>query len=242
MNQIKITEEQKKCFKKIADRFAAKATKQGNWKSWKSNDVWLKLLGQVMIVGTSEAEKRFKCNKDLVDKMSYNRLITLTKQGQRKDIHFVLREVKSRYCSQDIKKCKKTNALVHNLNYLKEVYNQNPEKMMQYLAKKSAADRVKHIKNSFKYLGNKGARDFLMTAGLATNTIAFDSNILKIFKKIGVGLPQNVYEKLTISSSKLYDQIEGVVIREVCKPLNLTGKQFDRLLYNNSKDILKMTF
>jgi tRNA G18 (ribose-2'-O)-methylase SpoU len=91
--------------------------------------------------------------------------------------------------------------------------------------------------SKFKYIKSKGARDFLMYLGLVRDAIALDARIQKVLKKIGI-IPDKdkVIEKIK-NNSKLYDEVEEELLLKVCKPLNLSGIEFDRMIYQNYEEI-----
>jgi thermostable 8-oxoguanine DNA glycosylase len=91
--------------------------------------------------------------------------------------------------------------------------------------------------SKFKYIKSKGARDFLMDLGLVRDAIAIDVRMQNVLKKIGINIPEGIK-----SNPKLYDKVEEELLSKVCKPLNLSGVEFDRMIYNNYKDIMKMNF
>jgi hypothetical protein len=39
-----------------------------------------------------------------------------------------------------------------------------------------------------------------------------------------------------------YDEIEQEILENICKPIGLSGIQFDRMLYQNYDEIMKMKF
>jgi hypothetical protein len=91
--------------------------------------------------------------------------------------------------------------------------------------------------SKFKYIKSKGARDFLMDLGLVRDAIALDARIQNVLEKIiGIEIPKDLLEKIK-NNSKLYDEVEEELLLKVCKPLNLSGIEFDRMIYQNYKEI-----
>ena len=59
-----------------------------------------------------------------------------------------------------------------------------------------------------------------------------NSRIQAILNKMGIDIPMDY-----LSNPTLYDKIQTELIEKVCKALNLLGIEFDRLLYQNYKEI-----
>jgi thermostable 8-oxoguanine DNA glycosylase len=89
--------------------------------------------------------------------------------------------------------------------------------------------------SKFKYIKSKSARDFLMDLGLVRDAIAIDVRMQNVLKKIGINIPEGIK-----SNPKLYDKVEEELLLKVCKPLNLSGVEFDRMIYNNYDKIKEM--
>jgi hypothetical protein len=208
-----------------------------NWKGLCNNQIWLKVIGQVILVGSSLPEKKF--SDQLKQKVSYEQLLKIKDDENQlnKVIHEVLRAVKTRYASASVEKCRKTKALVHNFKVLSE-YKDGPKGFLEEISKLSTdKEKIKYVMSKFKYIKSKGARDFLMDLGLVHDAIAIDVRMQNVLKKIGINIPEGIK-----SNPKLYDKVEEELLSKVCKPLNLSGVEFDRMIYNNYKDIMKMNF
>jgi hypothetical protein len=95
--------------------------------------------------------------------------------------------------------------------------------------------KFKYVMSKFKYIKSKGARDFLMDLGLVRDAIAIDVRMQNVLKKIGINIPEGIK-----SNPKLYDKVEEELLSKVCKPLNLSGVEFDKMIYNNYDEIMKM--
>jgi len=214
-----------------------------NWKSKSNNEIWLKVIEQVMLVGRSSPAEKFSKDLELQKKVSYEQLLKIKDDENqlKKVIHEVLRAVKTRYASASIEKCRKTKALVHNFKVLSE-YKDGPKGLLEEVSKfNTDKEKIKYIMSKFKYIKSKGARDFLMDLGLVRDAIALDARIQEVLKKIGI-IPDKepdkdkVIEKIK-NNSKSYDEVEEELLLKVCKPLNLSGIEFDRMIYQNYKEI-----
>ena len=87
---------------------------------------------------------------------------------------------------------------------------------------------------TMSYFKSKGARDFLMELGLEKNAIALDTRITNILRCVGIDVPDDFIRD--------YDKIERDILEDICKPIELSGVQFDRMLYQNYNEIMKMKF
>jgi predicted nucleotidyltransferase len=210
-----------------------------NWKSKSNNEIWLKVIEQVMLVGRSSPAEKFSKDLELQKKVSYEQLLKIKDDENqlKKVIHEVLRAVKTRYASASIEKCRKTKALVHNFKVLSE-YKDGPKGLLEEVSKfNTDKEKIKYIMSKFKYIKSKGARDFLMDLGLVRDAIALDARIQNVLEKIiGIEIPKDLLEKIK-NNSKLYDEVEEELLLKVCKPLNLSGIEFDRMIYQNYKEI-----
>lgn len=230
-------------FEEIKKKFLSKTEvpKEDNWKKLTNNDIWLGLITQVIVVGGSAPADKFNKNEKIKNEVSYEKLIRIeNKEELKKRINKVLREVGTRYASSDISKCRKTNALVHNLMVLKN-FKEGPKGLLKRLSefkgKNGDIRKIKYFMKIFRFIQSKNARDNLMKLGLVKNAVALDSRIKKIFKKVGIQLPKGFENNPT-----LYDKIEEDILTKICQPLGLYGIQFDRMLYQNYKEIMELKF
>lgn len=235
---LDITEEHVNKFKEIKNRFLFKTNVPGenNWKSCNDNDIWLHVVTQVMVVGRSAPADKFNNDKELKNKISYKTLSDKKEEKIREIIHETLLKVDSRYASSDINKCKKTNALAFNLEVFKNLEN-DPTDFLEMLSKFQDpcgdSNKINYIINNFSYLKSKGARDFLMELGLVKDAIALDTRVINILNNVGIKIPEK-----SINNPRLYNQAERDILNKICKPLGLSGIEFDRMLYQNYDEIM----
>src|SRR3954469_11875692 len=111
---MNITAEQLQQFKSVIDQYQhhTRFTPKDYWKDRNNNELWLWLVGQVMVVGGAASNDRFQSREDLKEKLNFDAL------GQYKDdkelqtvINDVLRDAGVRYASYDLEKCQKSKAL-----------------------------------------------------------------------------------------------------------------------------------
>jgi len=228
---LDITDEHVAVFERIKNDFLSrtKVPEENNWKSKTNNDIWLKMVIQVIVVGRSAPADEFDKSEKFKNEISYENLLILEQKEIKEKINQTLRFIGARYASSDVYKCPKTNALAYNFGVLKDFPN-GPMDLLKMLSEIQGSNcekmRINHVKNNFHYLKDKGARDFLMELGLIKNAIAIDSRVKNILEKSGINI-----------EGKTYKGIERDVLDKICKPLELSGVQFDRMLYQNYKEI-----
>lgn len=197
------------------------------------NALWLRLVGQVNVVGGVSGNDRFIDNPNLLKRISLSSLNKIKSDEKLAEtINAVLREAGVRYASKNISKCNKTNALVHNYKFISK-YKGGFKNQIQDLAdikgKNAELERVIVLINNFKYLKNKSARDFLMGLGINKNTLALDIRIQNIFEHIGLPLP----DQTELGKKSIYAATEKDIIENICIPLNIQPVVFDRILFHN---------
>ena len=86
-------------------------------------------------------------------------------------------------------------------------------------------------------MGSKSSRDLLMELGIVKNAIALDVRVQSILTKVGINIPKGVE-----NNPKIYDEVENDILTKICKPLNLLGVEFDRMIYQNYEGIMSTRF
>jgi hypothetical protein len=127
---------------------------------------------------------------------------------------------------------RKVDAAVHNFNAL--VNAGGPRQFFEYVAAlPTEKERIHFLKNrkTLKYYGKKGARDTLIDLGLAKECLALDARILGLLNEVGVKIKKG-------SLNRNYEKIECELITKVAKRSGLSGGQLDRILFQNSGDIM----
>jgi uncharacterized protein YajQ (UPF0234 family) len=225
------------CFKKT------KFPKANNWKRMASNEIWLDFIRQIIVIGGAAAAQRFSDRADLQKLVSYGRLSSLEDRMEiKKAINHALREVGSRYACKDIRRCKKTHALVHDLKIL-QGFKGGPKGLLKRVAEFTGTNatkrRIKYFMKIFKggSIQSKSTRDFLMGHGLIKDAVAIDIRIQNILRKVGIRVPKGVQSKPNI-----YDYAETEILNKICKPLQLSGVELDRMLFQNYDKIMEMKF
>lgn len=212
--------------------------KKNNWQSDDNRNLWLNIVGQVMVVGGSAGYGRFLERKDLQKQIGFNRLKSLTEYQLRITINTVLREAGVRYAQKNPDKCHKTSALVHNYQFIRN-FRGGFKGLLKQLADIKGPDaehqRVEYLMRYLKFIKNKSARDFLMERGVNKKTIAIDIRIKNTFEHFGVKFPSQTQ----LARNSVYRPIEQEIIQKVCRPLGVVPMKFDRILYQNYDRIVE---
>jgi hypothetical protein len=238
-NMLQISQKQLEKFRQVKNLYfnKTKVPVPNNWQDWNDDDVWWHLVSQVITVGNSLPAQKFEKNTGLKGEVAYEKLIKMQEADQARTINRVLREVGTRYASSSISKSRKTVALVHNLKALQN--KGGPKMFMKTLSELKGPDadkkRIECLMEDLMFLKSKSARDFLMELGLLRNAVAFDVRVRNVLDKMGIETPKD-FE----SDPKSYDAIESDILTEVCRPLGISGIEFDRMLYQNYDQIMTM--
>ena len=232
---LKVTNNHIHKFRVIKKKFLKKTRvpKPDNWKRMTSNQIWLRFVIQVIVVGSSRPAEVFNSSARLKRSVSYHRLTKMKDENEvKKSIHRVLREVGTRYVNR------KTEALTHNLKILKG-FKAGPRGLLKRIAeftgRNESKRKVRYLMKIFQYVKSKGARDMLMGLGLVRDAIALDVRVQKVLEKVCIKLPKGF-----ASQPDIYDEIETDLISKLCKPLKISGIQFDRMIYQNYDEIMQM--
>ena len=133
----------------------------------------------------------------------------------------------------ELARCRKTAALVRNLDRL----HRAPGGPAGYLAALAAMpdenERVKRVSRDLSYIKLKGARDLMVELGLAREVVALDARVLRILRKAGFAIPDDVQ-----SNPASYSAVQGLLLDSICRPSGISGGALDRILYQESKQIL----
>lgn len=238
---MNITKRHLATFQTIVETYKKTTTfpKRHEWKLLDNNSLWLKLVGQVNVVGGVDGNERFFKRPDLIKIIGFNSLSKIKSDTDLAlTINYALREAGVRYASANLEKCIKTKSLVHNFKFISK-YKGGFKGLLQELAdikgQTAEIQRVHHLTSHFKFIKNKSARDFLMSLGINRNTIAIDIRIQNIFKHHGLTLPN----QSGLSRPCVYEAAEKSIIDKICKPLKIEPVMLDRILFQNYENILK---
>lgn len=190
-----------------------------------------------MVVGGSNGADRFNAQSILRKLIKFDTLIKVKDQNEiAKTINYVLRESGVRYASNDLKKCVKTKALVHNLKVLKGAKDGVKgilERISEFNGVNADIRKVKYFMKIFQYIKSKSSRDYLMERGICRNTIAIDIRVQNIFRNNNLTIPNEA-----ISNPSIYDQVEKEIVTKICNKIKIEPVKFDRILYQNYENIL----
>jgi hypothetical protein len=86
-----------------------------SWKKRTADELWLRVLSQVVVAGNAAPEYTLRTSKAVHEKLAFHRLKNLSPQRRRKIIHGVLRAIGTRYVGNSSKN-RKVNAALHTLD------------------------------------------------------------------------------------------------------------------------------
>jgi hypothetical protein len=208
------------------------------WNDVENAEIWLRVFCQVVEVGRANPSKKLLESTRLQSLIAFEALSPLSSSDRKPRIHTVLREIGTRYCSASVGQCRKTKALVSNFDVLQR-YPGGPKGLLRDLVEIKGPDagrqRIERVTANLAYIKCKGARD-LLTTGLriSDDYLAFDVRWKNVLQKVGVQVPKG-----TFANSRKYGDFEAMLMEEVAKPLCLTGKQLDQLVFRNYDAIMK---
>jgi len=237
MSQI-LNDQKARVLQKLVVRYRDHAGPADAWKRKTPDQLWLKVLSQIVVVGDAGAGYELERNRRIQKKVSLAKLKKFrSDEALQRHLHQVLGEIGARYVSQskgDWKKDRKAAAAAHNFRVLMEAGG--PRRFFEQVAAlDSEHERIRFLRKGqkpqrLKYYGKKGARDTLIELGLAENCMALDARIQRLLKKLGV--------KIKGSIDRNYEDIERELIERVAKPCGISGGKLDRILFQNYRDIL----
>src|SRR3954453_19836743 len=118
---MNITAEHLQRFQSVIDQYQrdTRFTVNDYWKNRSNNELWLWLVGQVMVVGGAASNDRFQSREDLKEQLNYEAISKYTDDKELQSvINEVLRAAGVRYASSELEKCQKSKALVHNYKFI----------------------------------------------------------------------------------------------------------------------------
>lgn len=220
--------------KRIVKAFGAKADipKRHAWKRLSDDDIWRHFVVQVAVVGSAAGGERIARALRQRKTLGFRKLAQLPAGRRRTLISKTLRDSGVRYASQDVSECRKTAAIVRNLEFL-SAFPGGPIGYIKSLARLRDDDaRVARVAADMSYIKLKGARDLLVELGVVTDVVALDTRILNILRRVGATIPRDVR-----TNPESYGQLQEELLNKVCKPLGITGAALDRTLFQHYKDL-----
>ena len=223
-------------FRKISKKYlpTVPADNGPSWKKLTDEQWWQKIVDQVIIVGSSAPFGRLGREPALREEISYVLLKNAGMKKREQMIHRFLRKLGVRYSSATAARCTKTKALLKNFKTISSCPGGPKGFFASVAAIEGDLAKVQILSRSLSYVKNKGARDFLMDVGLVEDTIAFDVRVLGVLKHLGINCDSRL-----IGTSQRYARLEEKILKHICRPLGISGKQFDRMIYQNGPEIVK---
>lgn len=203
------------------------------WRSVDNKALWRMILSQVCVVGSSAPWENLVSSGVLETDLSFSSLIASKRASQLKTIHRYLQKFGVRYVMKKADECRKSQALVRNLTKLRELPGGAKAYLDELASLPSDRARVHRMKRDWAYIKNKGSRDFLINLDLGRSLIAFDTRVLNVLEAAGVEVPADLQ-----TAETRYAEMQDTLVKHVCGPANLTGAEFDRVLYRNYDAII----
>jgi hypothetical protein len=214
---------------RVARRFKNLVSLGRPWNERSEDELWRRVLSQVVVVGRAEPGHRILNDPTIVRRVSIKKLSTFQSDVERqKYVHKVFVDIGVRYVGRNWRTDKKAAAASKNFRTIME--KGGPRKFFEEIAKCETEDkRIKALQKSLKYYGNKGTRDALIELRLAKQCMALDTRIFGVLESVGV----------KVSADDIYKQIERELIQKVASPLGISGALLDRILFQKYGQILE---
>lgn len=195
---------------------------------WKDNELWLKVLGQIAVIGRAEPGERLQHDPKIKRRVSIRRLKRLRSDADlRRYFHSVFVGLGVRYVGSNWRRDAKAAAAMKNFRTLTR--NGGPRKFFEQIEGfKTEGERIEALK-ALTFFGDKGARDTLIELRLAENCMALDARIYGVLRKVGV----------RVSPNDIFKQVEKELIKKVAWPVGISGAVLDRILFQNYTRILE---
>lgn len=213
---------------RIARPFKNKVKAGKPFAQWTNDELWLKVLGQIAVVGRAEPGERLQHDPKIKRQVSIRKLKRFRSDADlQRHLHAVFVKLGVRYVGRNWRTDSKATAATKNCRIL--TANGEPRQFFQKIVQgKTEAQRIEALQEQLRYYGDKGARDTLIELRLAENCMALDARIYGVLKKVGV----------KVSPEDIFKQVEKELIDKVAAPLGISGARLDRILFQNYSRIL----
>jgi hypothetical protein len=198
---------------------------------WSDEELWRKVLGQVVVIGRAEPGERLQHDRRVARKVSIRKLRSFQSDvAMRKYLHKVFVGLKVRYVGKSWKNDWKAAASARNFRIL--MAEGGP---IQFFRKRIAScateeERIEALQGALRRYGSKSARDTLIELRLAENCMALDARIFGVLKKVGV----------RVGPDDIYRQVERELREKVAEPLGIRAALLDRILFGKYEDIVRL--
>jgi hypothetical protein len=224
-----ISDSQASRLRKVVKRYRSKVKLGKPWTKWTDDDLLRKVLAQVVVIGRSDPGKRLQYDPKIARKVSVRKLSGYPSLSVlQKYLHELFAQLGVRFSlGSTWKKDWKAAASARNFKVLMDAGG--PTRFFRGIASfKSENERIAVLQKALKRYGNKSARDTLIELRLAEDSMALDTRIFGVLKKVGV----------KVSPDDIYKQIETELREKVAERLGIRAALLDRILFKKYKDIL----
>lgn len=203
------------------------------WRSETDEALWRGMVGQVVVIGSSMPWEKAVPSwgqsgitwhdlSQLPGAVSVDRVASL---AQRFMVRFGVR-----YAGRGETPSRKATAVARN--YLRVRAFGGPKAVMHaFAAVPSDEERIALVRNLLEQFGPKGARDFLMGAGMLRDRIAIDDRVESVLYAAGLIPTRSV-------AGCDYLEVEQAILDHVARPLGLEGVAVDRTMYQRRDAVL----
>ena len=205
----------------------------GAWRRLSNNDIWMRCVYQVAVVGNSACLARLHASRSAQVTLQFERLILLPPGKRATAVHSILRTHRVRYVSERPSECHKTRAVLRNLSFLVSVPGGPQGYLRQLATEKDENERARQLGKDLHYIKLKGSRDLMAELGLARNVVALDVRLLNLLRLAGVRVSSKAQ-----NHEATYRRLQDALLEQVARPAGVNGVQLDRILFNNYEDIL----
>lgn len=199
-----------------------------SWKKRTEDELWLRVLSQVVVAGNAAPEYTLRTSTAVKEKLGFRRLKKLSSQRRRKAIHGVLRAIGTRYVGKSTRNVK-VDAALHNFDAICQAGG--PRQFFRGIHSLLPVDkRIEYLSQNLAFFKKKGCRDCLIDLRLASDCMALDRRLTRILTCVGAKVPRSL--------NRHYEEIERELIQKVARPCRLSGGHLDRVLFQNYGDIM----
>lgn len=206
----------------------------GAWRQLSNNDIWMRCVYQVAVVGSSACLARLHASRSAQVTLRFEHLIRLAPGKRATEVHGILRTHSVRYVSERPSDCHKTRAVLRNLSFLVSVPGGPQGYLRQLAIEKDEDERARHLGKDLHYIKLKGSRDLMAELGLARNVVALDVRLLNLLRLAGVSISSR-----TQNHEPTYRKLQDALLDKVARPAGVNGVQLDRILFNNYEEIAR---
>jgi hypothetical protein len=193
-----ISDSQAAQLRKAVRRFKAGVKLRKPWNKLTDDELWRKVLGQVVVIGRAEPGERLQQNSKIRNEISVKKLNGFQRDAElQRYLHKLFVKLQVRYVGSNWKKDWKAKASVRNFRILMAAGGPKQFFQKRIASCKTEKKKIDVLRGTLKGYGNKSARDTLIELRLAENCMALDARIFGVLKKVRVKVsPDDIYKQI----------------------------------------------